>query len=398
MSDIFKIYNVGGSCCTRRLCDLQGEKVFVKEINRNVQGIENGYDKFKYEIQHMKEHYSTGLYPAIIFEKNMGTMYSVGMQYCFNGATLSDLVRNSCVSIEYFYKSFEYVMEELFERMYLQEKGKLLENYIDTCYFERALRRLNKVIKDNMLEEYGFSDFIARMMKEGCKINGVYYAPITEYIDYMRKDINLLEKINVSYSTQCHYDLCPLNILVDVDFERERIRNFKLIDVRGEKDTGKTKRHLMYDMGKMLLGLDTFDIFRIFNNPGETFDFYKDNNEQVPKMLFSFVKGSIYERYKAAYDYFWTFMEKKDYYAAELNEEKNNLRIKYLFSQCMMYHPDVPCRIIYEKDERLAVLMYMRGLMCTKAFLYEVYGCDPVTNGLEKVDMWPLLGMINCQR
>lgn len=386
----FKVYNVGGSCCTRRLSDVEGEKVFIKEINRNVQGIENGYDKFKYEIQHMKEHYDTGLYPEIIFEENFGAMYSVGMQYCYNGATLSDLVRNSWVNIEYFCKSFEYVMEELFERMYLQEKGKVIENYLDICYFDRILSRLNKVIENHMLEKYGFSDLIAKMMKEGCNINGVYYAPITEYIDYMRKDIDLLEKINVSYSTQCHYDLCPLNILVDIDFEKERISDFKLIDVRGEKDTGKAKRHLMYDMGKMLLGLDTFDIFRIFNNYGETFNFFKDNNGVVPEISFSFVKDSIHERYKTAYNYFWIFMEKKKYYAAELNEEKSNLRLKYLFSQCMMYHPDIPCRIICEKDEKLAILMYMRGLMCIKTFLYEVYRCDPVTHGLEEVDLWPI--------
>lgn len=95
-------------------------------------------------------------------------------------------MRNSCVSIEYFYKSFEYVIEELFDRIYLQEKGIVLENYLDTCYFERVLSRLNKVINYNMLEEYGFSNFIAKMMKEGCKINGVYQG-VMKHDDYLKQ-------------------------------------------------------------------------------------------------------------------------------------------------------------------------------------------------------------------
>lgn len=384
-----KIYNLGGSCCDRRLCDFQGKKIFVKEINKNIQGIDNGYKKFWYEIQHMKNHFDTGLYPQIIYDNDDGQIYSVGMEYCFDGATLSDLIRNENVDIEYFYKSFDYIMEELFKRMYLLEKGEVDNKYLDICYFDRVANRLNKIVEYNMVQKYGFSNLIYRIMDEGCVINDIYYAPIMDYVMYMKNNVELRKKLEISYSTQCHYDLCPLNILVDVDLTSERVRDFKLIDVRGEEETGKQKRHFMYDMGKMLLGLDTFDLFRIFNNENETFRIVVENTDKIPQIHFSFIEGTIYERYKLAYDYFWTSMEKRDYYAEELNEDKENLRLQFLFSQSMMYHPDVPCRIIYEKNEKLAIQMYMRGLMCIKAFLYEIYGCDPVTHDLNKVDLWP---------
>ena len=389
MNNNFKIYNLGGSCCNRRVRDLQGKKIFVKEINKNVQGIDNGYRKFKYEVQHMKNHFNTGLFPQIIYEDDDGQIYSVGMEYCFDGVALSDLIRNESVDIKYFYRSFDYIMEELFERMYLLGKGEVDRKYLDTCYFDRVTDRLNKIVEYNMVQKYGFSNLIYKIMEEGCVINDLYYAPVIDYIAYIKNSVEIRKRLEISYSTQCHYDSCPLNILVDIDLMSERVRDFKLIDVRGEEETGKEKRHLMYDMGKMLLGLDTFDLFRIFNSQNGTFRFNVDNTTKIPQIHFSFIEGTIYERYKLAYEHFWTFMKERNYFAEELNEDKENLRLKFLFSQSMMYHPDVPCRIIYEKDEKLAIQMYMRGYMCIKEFLYEVCGCDPLTHDVNRVNLWP---------
>lgn len=386
----FKIYNLGGSCCTRRIENYMGKKIMVKEIDKQIQGVENGYDKFFYEIQHMKKYSDTGFFPSILYEREIGNKYSVGMEYCFNGATLSDLLRNDCVDINYFFNSFDFIMKTIFERIYFVERGEIVNDYIERCYLNRVLNRLGRIYKDKMIEKYGFSDCFSKLLSKGCIINGVFYAPVYKYINYIKNNSNILDKVKVMYSTQCHYDLCPLNIVVDANFSEDRISDFKLIDVRGEGETGITKRHFMYDMGKMLLGLDTFDIFRIFREGGQVFEFHINSNTEVVRIDFVFRENTIYKRYKNAYNHFWDFMEVNNYFADILNEDENSLRLKYLFSQSMMYHPDIPCRIIYEKDESLAILMYMRGMFFIKSFLYEIQGCDPVTGDDQKVDLWPI--------
>ena len=381
---------MGGSCCNRRVVTKNGKKMFIKEIDKKIEGIDNGFKKFYYEIQHMRRYKNTGLFPQILSIEDDGDMYSVAMEYYYNGATLSDLIRNKCVPKQYFDNSFDYIMDELFKRMYCHRFDVTVpSDYLNICYFNRLQHRIQRIEEDNLVLRYNFTNCLLKIIKNGCIINDEYYPPLSNYIDFMRDDNTLCREVNISYAGQAHYDLCPLNILVDIDESFPRIKNFKLIDVRGEGDTGVNIRSYMYDMGKMLLGLDAFDLFRIFNGKrGEESYEYSIFDSNIPQIKLKFIPNTIAERYKQAYEHFWSRMDEKSYYSNVLGENPTKLKNQFLFSQSMMYHPDVPCRIIYEKDETLAILMYVRGMVLIRHFCEVFYGNDPIGKFKTKVDIW----------
>ena len=389
----FKIYNIGGSCCNHFTKFVDGKEIFIKEIDKKIQGVDNGYKKFFYEIEHMKKYAGTGLFVPILYIQDNGEKYSVGMENCYGGATLSDLIRNSCVNEQYFKDSFSFVLDQLYERLYSDIFSlKPAEDYINKCYFNRIIDRITYIKKNNLIEKYGFSNVLPNIIENGCYINGEYYPPLQDYIVYLQADVTLKRCLDILYTCNTHYDLCPLNILVDPDFSYNRILNFKLIDVRGENETGKEYRHFMYDMGKMLLGLDCFDIFRIFNGKIEKVCYnyqieYRDNN--IVDIKFSFLPESIIvKRYKMAYEYFWEHMFDRNFYKEQMKDTMDNLKTKFMFSHSMMYHPDIPCRIIYEKDENMAILLYMRGMIMIRKFMEEFYGRDPVGGFTDNIDIW----------
>lgn len=390
MSDL-KIYNMGGSCCSQRLIQYNGKLCFVKEIKKNIQGVENGFDKFYYEIQHMMKYSGTGLFPQIYQVDDTKEAYSVIMEYCYNGMTLSDLIRNESADMLCFKKSFNFIMTDLISKLYSKHYDiSPPEDYLKQCYYNRVTKRLDLILESDMLTQYGFSKKLYKMMKYGCFINGDFYPPVFKYMEFMEQNEYLKAMLGIQFSCHAHYDLCPMNILVGYDFETNQIKDYKLIDVRGENDTGIGKRHYMYDMGKMLLGLDAFDPFRIFNgrNDKASYLFEADEKENDIYINFKFSKGTIVGRFKEAQEYFWNFFENHFYFEDVLQDSASNLKVKFLFSQCMMYHPDIPCRIIYEKNEELALLVYMRGHIMIRYFLESIFGKDPVGKFNKKVNIW----------
>lgn len=375
METNFKIYEMGGSCCDKHV-DRENQ-IFIKEIRKNVEGVANGFKKFYYEIKHMQKCKNHELFPKILFIIDTEEWYKVGMEYCYNGCTLLDLLRNSNVKMEYYKESVEFILESLFTNYYsIRKMSTPNMAYLDVCYFDRIVTRLNEIDKLDVTNNYHFSNTLSRMMREKIIINGEEYAPLKDYIEFLRNDLELREKLMIRHNTESHHDLCPLNILVDYKQSQEFIHDFRLIDPRGESETGIDVRNCMYDMGKFLLGLDLFDIFRIFNGKIEPKVYeFNLNREGTISISFSLKDGNIIaERYKVAYKEFWRFMDKKNYYSEIVDEDY--CKLKYLFSFAMMYHSDIPCRILYEKDEEMALLMYMRGMMLIKEFLIYYYKKD----------------------
>ena len=113
------------------------------------------------------------------------------------------------------------------------------------------------------------------------------------------------------------------------------------------------------------------------------------NDDKIPKIKFFLDNNVIVKRYIYASNYFWHHMEKRNYYEDITSDTKEYSQIKFLFSQAMMYHPDIPCRIIYEHDEEMAILLYIRGMMMIRRFCEKTYGTDPVGKFHQNVDLWP---------
>lgn len=373
----FTIYQIGGSCCDRYIYE-SDKKMYIKEIKKDIQGVENGFSKFYYEIEHIKKNNKVhkDLYPRIYHINDAKDKYTVAMEYCFDGITLADLLRNRNVTQEYVNNSIKYILDDLFDNVYKKNDGNPNKDYIKDNYTGRIKRRLMGLREIEIVNVYGFSNKLYKMMECGFVLNGEYYPPIFEYINFIENDNSLINRLQIEYTTDSHHDLIPGNILVKIDENyKSRITDFRLIDPRGEGETGGENRHYTYDIGKLLLGADTLDIFRIFN--GKISDkLYRyeciENNGIVDEFKLEFDTNSpIVEKYNSTTEFIWEYLKNK----AVINESDI---LRFLFSQACMYHPDVPCRIIDESDEEMAICMYLRGTMLIRGFMDYAYGIDPL--------------------
>lgn len=394
-NDGFRIFLMSGSCCD---IVVNSPEELIKKINKSVSGVDNGFKKFYYEIQHVNNESKMfpELYPKILEIRDTPLEYSVKYEFCYCGKTLADLLRNNFYSHSFINKSLEFVINKLFHDYYsISRNSKPNEDYINICYPNRIEQRLDVVRNEEFIKNYGCSDKLIKMMDKGVYINGQYYPSIYKYTDYIKKDKELKKLLNINHNTYSHHDLIPANIVVDTSGNSRHISAFRFIDPRGEQETGVGVRHFMYDMGKMLVGLDTLDIFRIFNGKIEKKLYQLDclgEKDGVLQFQMGFdLKDSIIKNYKEGSAAFWDIMKKHHYFSDLVGETEENLRLKYLFSFAHMFHPDIPCRIIFEREEEIPVGMYLRGLMVYRTFMDYAYGMDPLREATnhEKVEMWP---------
>ncbi len=388
------IYLMGGSCCN---IEIESSDVLVKKIQESVSGVENGYKKFYFEVQHIynESKLFPELYPKIYEIDSSNDKYSVKFEFCFQGKTLADILRNETYDEEYFEKSLEVILDKLFHDYYsIPRESKPSPNYIIQCYMERIEKRLHVVTAKQFRNKYQCSETLVKMIRYGVYINDQYYPSILEYTGYLRKDKELQSKLMITHNTYSHHDLIPANIVVGTD-SPEHITAFRLIDPRGEGETGTDVRNFMYDMGKILVGVDTLDIFRIFNgNIAEKLYSLEclDHDDDMLRFHFGFHTGHpIVRKYMSAANSFFDIMQRNGYYCDFVGETPEQLYMKYLFSFANMFHPDIPCRIIFEREESIPIAMYLRGMMVYRAFMDQYYGMDPLRlpGNKEAVELWP---------
>lgn len=359
-----------GSVCRTRV---SGNEI-TKYIEVEEEGIENGSTKLYYEALHMQERNDSlpDLYPKILKISKDDKFVKVTSEYTFSGYTLSDVLQNEKYNIEYFKRSINIIFNNLFDRLYSHRKDniKVNETYIFDCYLGRMKTRVYKTIE--ILEKTGFSDKLKYLLENTCYINGVKYAKIIDYIDYLENDGNLIEKLSILHNTESHHDLILGNVLVKLG--KDYVEDFRLIDPRGEKETGENNRNCMYDVGKMLFAIDTYEIIRIFNGKKKR-KLYKYDCKTKEKYIFELdITDDLVVKYIKAKEYFWEMLKDNNFYKSVVDEEY--LELKFKFSEATMHISDVPCRVIDEKDEEMCICFYLRGLQLLKQFIIDVYGCD----------------------
>lgn len=66
--------------------------------------------------------------------------------------------------------------------------------------------------------------------------------------------------------------------------------------------------------------------------------------------------------------------------------------MQLLFSFACMYIPDVPCRIIDEQNEDLALAFYARGCMIMHKLFLHIYREDMFSSDRDgcQFEMWPM--------
>lgn len=359
----------GGSACKVTVDRAKG--IVRKSVYYRDQGIENGHDKLLYEYEYLKRmNRENDLFPQV-----RGCYYTDGylhveMEYLYDGESLADIVVDESVTETYVGKSIVCVMEELFRVFYIKQDTPPGPAYWQDCYIERTQRRMERSLT---LIRHRFPEWrtLESCIENGMEINGISYAAIGHYLTFLRRDEKIWERLKIDATFCTHHDLIPENILVRRG--SESICEFRLIDPRGDGETGKNNRHYLYDMGKMLFGLDCYGLFRRAYRAQRFADFRFDRKTDGGFTLVFNRKSVTVERLIAAQEVFVeTFLRLHRKAAGDESEGM----LMLLFSAAFMYLPDVPCRMIDEQKEELALAFYARGCMTLHRFFLYAYGKD----------------------
>lgn len=375
----FKAHMIGGSVSGLKIHD----NCIIKYCNIHHEGVENGYTKLKNEVDHIREvnKVTSNLYPEICFERYIGDVYEVGYRFMYGGFTFADLLRNEDISDEYIDKSIEKIIYGLYDKLY-SKKQKFVpdKDYLKKFYFDRMKRRLKTTIK--LSSDESFCSELESIIDKGIKVNNIFYPSIYKYIEFIENNTKILEKLEIKFSTDSHHDLIPGNILVELG--SESIKDFRLIDPRGQKDTGMNNRNSMYDFGKLLFGITSYDIFRLYNGKQKEKAYhikYIGSHQGIREYNYSFDHNcSIVKRSGIARK---NLLEKLNETSYQQKIGEKDLLCKILFSESTMLISDIPCRIVDEKNEEMCLVFLIEGILTMSRFLEFELGIDPLKDNYE---------------
>lgn len=351
------------------------------------QGIENGHDKLWYEIEYLlRMNDENKFFPKVLNHYYKNGFLNLELEYLYEGESLADLILDEKVSQDYIEKSLMFILNHLFGEFYIKQNTPPNPAYWQECYLERTRRRIS-ISLELIVSRFPKWKILKDCIENGIEINGISYASINKYISHLQNDQKIMERLKINGTFCSHHDLIPENILIRRG--HNRVSEFKIIDPRGDRETGKGNRHFIYDMGKMMFGLDCYGLFRRGYHLGEFHDFdFSQISDRT--FLLSFNSRSVSVKHLImAQNIFLREFRKMYENSAESGSDG---RLQLLFSFACMYIPDIPCRMIDEENEKLALIFYARGCMVMhKLFLY-IYGEDCFSSDYsgEQFDMWPM--------
>lgn len=373
-----KISNFNGGSVAEVIYD-KSSHCIQKNVSINNEGINNGYSKLFYEVKHMQQYNLKNqrkLYPKIyeITEKNQQLV--VKMEYLYQGLTLTDLIFKEHIGCKFINKSINNIIDSLFNELYLNKKNIIPNsNYLEINYFDRIATRIDKVNK--MLRKSNKYLKIKSAIRDGIYLNGKYYPSILEYNNFLRND-KLAKKVLMPCGcTESHHDLIPSNIMVNYNLKQPEICDFKLIDPRGDGDTGIDTRHFTYDLGKLLFGFNGFELFRrVSFRKNYTLTFYEKDN--IFHYQFKIVDGPLTNKLENARKCVLKQLEENKYKYFDSINLIETYREKILLAEAYCFFADIPCRLINGDDEEVLLCFYLKGMECLTEFMKLLYGRDLV--------------------
>lgn len=361
----------GGSVCAKRISG----NVIVKCCNINYEGIDNGYHKLFHEVEHIKKSNINNekLYPNVVYERHNNDFYEVGYEFMYKGLTFADVIENGELNLQYAERSLEYIFSQLVDKLYTnRQMMKPDENYLDRFFFDRMYQRLDKTIE--LCNKKNICPELVDAIINGFTLNGEHYNSIYAYLDTLGADKELMGKLQIQCSTKSHHDLIPSNILVEMG--ECSVVDFRLIDPRGEIETGSNNRNIMYDIGKLLFGIGRYDIIRFHNGKTNTkvyqFEKVLTGNSIDYTLYYNRERGNIVEKCDILRERLLSLL------SIELEEKvaEKNLVLKAFFSEFAMYISDIPCRIVDEESEEMCMMFLFQGVLQMKGFFEVAYGKD----------------------
>lgn len=366
----------GGSICSVKLD--KNKKVIKKEVEINNEGINNGYTKLFYEAKHMQQYNKNNneIFPNVLEIKKQNNKLVVKMDYLYDGITFTDLLFNDQIGNKFITKSINYIIDNLFKNFYLNKKNITPDsNYLNINYFDRVSSRIDSVLK--IIRKNKSYSILKSILSDGLYINGKYYPSIIEYNNFLKKDEFVLNKLKIDFCTESHQDLIPSNIIVDISNFDEKIKNYKLIDPRGEKDTGPNNRHFTYDIGKLLFGYSGFELLRGVSKK-KNYILEQTKNNNIYSFKFNIESNICTEKFENARIAVLKQLETNKYNYFDSIELVNTYKEKILLAEAYCYFADLPCRIINGDDEEILLCFYIRGMQCLSEFMNLIYGKDCV--------------------
>lgn len=362
-------------------------RVVYKKVMLNNEGINNGYKKLFYEMKHMMEYNKAHkkMFPDVYELKENNNHLIASMEYLYDGITLSDIIKDEKIKYNYLKSSIKYIIDKLFKEFYISKSDVTPnKNYIFDNYIDRITKRLK--LTEEMIVNNNNYQVLDSIIKNGVTLNGEYYYPYSKYLDILKNDLNFLKKISISTNTESHHDLIPTNIIIDYVSGEKSIKDFKLIDPRGELDTGSANRHFMYDMGKFLFGLNGFDLIRMKIDENKkdiyTFKILGINND-IYKIDFNFNEcNQIVKRYNFVYNKIFELFHVNRYNYFNSIDIIKNYELMFKFAETCNFIADIPCRINNNNNEEIAICFYLRGLSLMRDFIKLVYGNNNLEGGI----------------
>lgn len=374
---------ISGSAC-EVFVDHHDRKV-IKRVHYTNEGIENGHQKLSHEIRYLKQmNRECTLFPRLLSTYYENDYLYMALEYLFDGESLADLIFDDNVDSNYVNHSIDYIMARLFDEFYINRFTEINPNYWDDCYLRRTIRRLD-VSLELIREKYPHWTELQNCIQSGVCINGIRYPSVYRYIDYLYAHMEQIDQLHPCTTCRSHHDLIPENILIQRG--DTCVSDFKMIDPRGESETGLNNRHFIYDMGKMLFGLDCYGLFRraYHKDRFDSFRFTRTAprsysliyNEQSPTVQ------KLINAQKA-------FLNA---YTRCHKDAAGNSYLQLMLSAACMYIPDIPCRIIDEQMEELCIAFYARGCMFLHELMLALYSIDELSSDIDgsQYMRWPLM-------
>lgn len=375
---------ISGSAC--EVFIRHESKKILKRVYYTNEGVENGHHKLTHEIQYLRQmNQECELFPRVLSDYYKNDYLYMELEYLFEGESLADLIFDDTVDTEYVERSIECIISRLFKEFYIKRFSEINPAYWYDCYIARTIRRLNVSLQLIQEKNLNWSELRGCIL-HGITINGISYPSAYQYMEYLSSHMEALKNIRPHASYRTHHDLIPENILIQRG--SHCVADFKMIDPRGESETGIGNRHFIYDMGKMLFGLDCYGLFRraYHEEQFKAFRFVR-NASFCYELMYNKRDKTVQKLINAQKTFVNTY-----YSCCQKTEEGNeNSLLQLMFSAACMYIPDIPCRMIDENMEELCIAFYARGCMFLHELMLLLYGCDELSSDIDGTmySRWP---------
>jgi hypothetical protein len=337
--------------------------MFVKEV-QGKDLVENGSNKLKSEIIHIltRSKEAKKFFPDIYeFTFSEITKFTrVVMPHYFDHVDLSRLILDTSIPIDCVKQCYVEIFSSLFSGFYVEKPVRAPKDYVNRMFFDRVERRTRQV-----LDEFkGFSTTLNQMMENGFVLNDYQVPPLFELLDLIKTKQDVMARLAVNTVYESHHDLIASNILVNFSKADMALKNFKLIDCRGEGETGYQYRHWFYDLCKAKFFVSGYDLIRRKFTKLQM----RNLNGTINVHLGFDLSNEVTQRYLELNASLFGLIESATG-TVDVVLNDPNWKEKILFGEGLMFLADIPPRIVDEADEEMVLCFYCFGIQLLMQYL-----------------------------